>query len=116
MKVALKAFVLTLVLQVAAGSLVVHAELLPGNTAHATAACHQHSHQAPSPEPKNYVCCLSGHDAAIRQSSSIVGLSCDGQVVLAGIESHIASARVPAGGPLPSTSPGDPPVIPALRI
>jgi hypothetical protein len=116
MKVTLKAFVLALVLQLAAGSLMVHAEWLPGNTAQATAACHQHTHKAPSPQPRNFVCCLSGHDAAILQASSIIGLSCDGQLVVAGIAPHTTSASICAIGPLLSISPGDPPVIPALRI
>ena len=116
MKVALKAFVLMLVLQMFAGTLMLHAGLLPSPAAQTSARCHQHSHKAPSPQPRSYVCCLSGHDTAIIQASTIVGPSYDGQVVGAGFEPHIASARVSVGGPLPSTSPGDPPVIPALRI
>src|SRR5262249_54513869 len=116
MKVTLKAFVLTLALQVTAGSLLSHGQLLPSPTTQARAGCHQHSHQAPSPQPKSYVCCVNGHDAAILSASSIVGPSGYGEVVGAGIETHTTCARVPVVGPLSSLSPGDPPVIPALRI
>lgn len=112
----LKAFVLTLALQVTAGSLLSHGQLLPSPTAEAPAGCHQHSHKAPSPQPKNYVCCVSGHDAAILSGSTIVAPSCDGEVVGTGIETHTTFARVSVVGPLSSISPGDPPVIPSLRI
>ena len=116
MKVALRAVALMLVLQMFAGTLMLHAELLPSPAAQAPAGCHQHSPKVPSPQPKNYVCCLSGHDSAILQASTIVGPSSDGQVVGAGFEPPIASARIAVGGPLLSISPGDPPVNLALRI
>jgi hypothetical protein len=116
MKVALKALVLMLVLQMLAGTLMLHADLLPSPAAQTSAGCHRHSHKTPSPQPRSYGYCLSGHDTAILQASTIVGPSYDGKVVGAGFEPHIAFARISVGGPLPSISPGDPPVIPALRI
>lgn len=113
---ALKALVLGLALQVAAGSILVHAELLPSPQTQRPAGCHGHGHDGPQPQPKNFACCLAGHDSAILQASGTTAPVCDSQVHVSSDKSDAASVTHLREHTQQFMSSGDPPPVLPLRI
>lgn len=116
MRMALKAFVLVLALQVAAGSVLLHAELLPSPANQRPAGCHGHGHQGPQPQPKNFACCMAGHDSAILQASRTAAPACDTQVHVSGDQSDTAAVTHLRENTQQFMSSGDPPPVLPLRI
>jgi hypothetical protein len=116
MKVAFHLFVLMLALQVAAGSSMLHAQLLPIPSAQSPAGCHQHGHKTPSPQPQSFVCCLSGHDSAIVQASSVPAPACSDRLHLSDGASSTVVVIYLVTNPKHFISSGDPPAASPLRI
>jgi hypothetical protein len=80
------------------------------------AGCHQHSRQAPIPQPVSYRCCEAGHDFAILQSSIVSQL--DSADLTSPVELSQASntfASPPSLSNLAVSSASPPDIVP-LRV
>jgi hypothetical protein len=115
MKIAHKSVLVLMVLQILAFSVMAHAGLLPTSSTARSAGCHEHSQKNPLPQQKSYVCCLSGHDSLILQSSNVVAPNSDSFLTSATSDPVIAGVRLESSRPRFNSS-GDPPINTALRI
>lgn len=116
MKFAFQLFVLMLVLQITAGSSMLHAQLRPLPSAQSPAGCHQRSPKTPTPQPQSFVCCLSGHDFAIVQASSATAPACTDRLHSSDFATETAVVFFSLGNPHQFVSSGDSPPASPLRI
>src|ERR1700740_2907702 len=116
MKLAFQLFVLMLVLQICAGSAMLHAQLLPLPSSPTPAGCHQHGHKTPSPEPRSFVCCLSGHDFAMVQALSWTVPACSDRLHSPDFFADTAVVLFSVANSHPFISSSDPPPASPLRI
>jgi hypothetical protein len=115
MKTAFPSFALLMALRVLVFGVTVQAGSLPTSSTQRSAGCHEQSHKTPLPQPKNYVCCQSGHDSLIVQPSTIAAPACHG--FLARVISDPAVVKIGSiQSDQPFRSSGDPPISLALRI
>ena len=110
-----KAVLVLMSVQILAFSVIAHAGLLPTSSTARSAGCHEHSQKSPLPQQKSYVCCLSGHDSLILQSSIVVAPNSNCFLATATSDPVIAGVRLERSGPRFNSS-GDPPINTALRI
>jgi hypothetical protein len=68
-----RVFALVLLITIAASLAGAEAHELSTMHAQPPAGCHSHGHQAPSPVPVSYRCCVSGHQRAIPGSAYSYG-------------------------------------------
>jgi len=116
MKFSVKAPLLFLVLQVAAGSVMVHAELWASAENQHPAGCHGHSREAPRPQPKSFACCLAGHQSALPQTWASIVPACDVQARVLASENGDLIANHLGESNQQFVSSGDPPAPLPLRI
>jgi len=116
MKVPFKAFVLILAAQVVAASSMLHAQLPALSSTQSPAGCHQHGDKTPSPHPQSFVCCLSGHDSAIVQASSMTAPACSDRFHVADFATDTVVVLRADGNARRFISSGDPPAASPLRI
>jgi hypothetical protein len=115
MKIAHKLILVLMALQILAFSVTAHAGLLPASSAPRSAGCHQHGQKSPLPQQKDYVCCLSGHDSLLLQSSTIVAPGSEGFLSSRTPDLVISETRLDQSSQRFESS-GDPPIHTALRI
>src|SRR5215469_5605908 len=116
MKGRFQVFVLMLVLPLAADSFMLHAQPLLTAPDQSSAGCHQHGHKTPGPQSQSFVCCLSGHDFAIVQSSSAVAPATSGRLHSSDLVGETVVALFPPQDSQQLISSGDPPAASPLRI
>ena len=76
--------------------------------------CHEHGSKAPSPQPADFQCCLTGHNVAVPQAPhSAEPLLQDIEAELV-VQSPVTSMEAGSGKTLVSS--GDPPDATPLRI
>ena len=115
MKIASKAFLVVMALQVLALGITVHTGSLVTSSMQTSSGCHEHGQKNPVPAQGSYVCCLNGHDSLILQSSILIAPASNG--VLAGEipDPGVAGIGLSANRQRLVSS-GDPPTRVALRI
>ena len=117
MKFSSKALVLTLAMQVAASSVMMHAELWPSAESRRPGGCHGNRQpQAPQPKPNSFACCLGGHDSALLQMSTLTVPACDAHVQVSDDGNGLATVNHSGDSIQQIISSGDPPGRLPLRI